>query len=89
MTEIGLKAAANADSPKQDQAVDEQQVEEQHSKDAFYQQIARTAEAMIARHGKEFTIGTLILAARFIVEDRPLTARKNGHDEPIASSKPV
>jgi hypothetical protein len=89
MTEIGSKAAANADILDQGQTLDEQQAEEQRSKDAFYEKIGQTIEAMIARHGKEFTIGTLILAARFIAEDRPLTARKNGHDEPMAAPKPV
>jgi len=87
MSDMGSNAAIHADSP--DQSVDEQQAEEQRSKDAFYRQIAQTTEAMIARHGKEFTIGTLILAARFIAEDRPLTAKKNGHEEPMATPKPV
>jgi hypothetical protein len=47
--------------------------DEDKSKDAFFVQVAEMAEAMIERHGKEFAIGTLVLAAKFIAEGRPLT----------------
>ena len=30
---------------------------------------------MIARHGREFAIGTLVLAAKFVAEGRPLVSR--------------
>jgi hypothetical protein len=83
MSEIEMKTANEAET----QAGGVEQTEEQRSKDAFYVQMAQITEAMIARHGKEFTIGTLILAARFIAEGRPLAARTNGHEEPMASSK--
>jgi hypothetical protein len=46
--------------------------DEQASKDAFFAQLGALAEAMIAAHGKDFTMGTLILAARFIAEGKPL-----------------
>jgi hypothetical protein len=46
--------------------------EEDQSKDGFFIQIAEVAEAMIARHGKEFAMGTLVLAAKFIAEGKPL-----------------
>jgi hypothetical protein len=46
--------------------------EEDQSKDGFFIQVAEVAEAMIARHGKEFAMGTLVLAAKFIAEGKPL-----------------
>ena len=42
------------------------------SKDAFFQKLGVLVEEMIAAHGKDFTMGTLILAARFIAEGKPL-----------------
>jgi hypothetical protein len=60
--------------------------EEDGSKDLFFLRTAQLAEAMIAAHGKEFTMGTLILAARFIAEGKPLIAPKDGApDEPLAA----
>jgi hypothetical protein len=50
--------------------------EEDRSKDLFFTSIAQLAEAMISAHGKEFTMGALILAARFIAEGKPLTVPK-------------
>jgi hypothetical protein len=52
--------------------------EEDRSKDAFFAQLADIAEAMIARHGKDFAMGTLILSARFIAEGKPLSHRPDG-----------
>ncbi len=49
--------------------------EEDRSKDAFFVQLAELAEAMIARHGKDFAMGTLVLSARFIAENKPLIRR--------------
>ena len=63
--------------------------EEDRSKDAFFVQVAEMAEAMIARHGKEFAIGALVLAAKFIAEGRPLINRGIGHGEAAsAAAKP-
>jgi hypothetical protein len=36
------------------------------SKDQFFKQIGELADAMIEAHGKDFAMGVLILAARFI-----------------------
>jgi hypothetical protein len=52
--------------------------EEDRSKDAFFVRLAEVAEAMIARHGKDFAMGTLVLAARFIAEGKPLIKRNGG-----------
>jgi hypothetical protein len=52
--------------------------EEDRSKDAFFVQLAEIAEAMIARHGKDFAMGTLLLSARFIAEGRSLGKRTDG-----------
>lgn len=49
--------------------------EEDRSKDAFFVRVAEVAEAMIARHGRDFAMGTLILSARFIAEGKPLIKR--------------
>jgi hypothetical protein len=62
--------------------------EEDGSKDAFFVQVAELSEAMIARHGKEFAIGTLVLAAKFIAEGRPLISRGIGNGEAAGAAKP-
>jgi hypothetical protein len=59
--------------------------EESDSKDRFFDQTARLAEQMIAAHGKDFTMGTFILAARFIAEGRPLV-RQPATDKPERST---
>jgi hypothetical protein len=51
--------------------------EEDKSKDAFFVQLAQITEAMIARHGREFAMGTLVLSARFVAENRPLIKPKD------------
>jgi hypothetical protein len=53
--------------------------DEDRSKDAFFVRVAEVAEAMIAKHGKDFAMGTLVLLARFIAEGKPLIKR-NGAD---------
>ena len=45
---------------------------EDRSKDEFFVQLAEIAGAMSKRHGKEFAMGALVLAARFIAENKPL-----------------
>jgi hypothetical protein len=55
--------------------------EEDSSKDSFFAQVAELTEAMIARHGRDFAIGTLVLAARFIAEGKPLVNRGNDGGE--------
>ena len=38
------------------------------SKDHFFAQLASLSDAMIAAHGKDFAMGAMVLAARFIAE---------------------
>jgi hypothetical protein len=59
-------------------AATDELTEEDKSKDAFSVQLAEVAEAMIARHGKDFAMGSLVLAARFIAEGKPLIKRNGG-----------
>jgi hypothetical protein len=40
------------------------------SKDRFYERLSALAEEMITAHGREFTMGSLILAARYIAEHK-------------------
>lgn len=46
---------------------------EDHSKDAFYAEVAEVAERMIEKHGKDFAMGVLIIGARFIAEGKKLS----------------
>ena len=50
---------------------------EDKSKDVYFVQLARITEAMVAEHGKDFAMGTLILSARFIAEGKPLIKRND------------
>ncbi|WP_240535714.1 hypothetical protein [Bradyrhizobium sp. STM 3809] len=63
--------------------------EEDRSKDAFFAQVGEIAEAMIARHGNEFAIGTLVLAAKFVAEGRSLVSRGAEAGEAAGAAKPV
>lgn len=38
------------------------------SKDHFFAQLASLSDAMIKAHGKDFAMGAMVLAARFIAE---------------------
>ena len=80
MTKIGIKAAGNVAQTGQERAppLQLESSEEESSKDAFFVQIAEIAEAMIARHGKDFAIGAFVLSAKFIAEGKPLINRNNG-----------
>ncbi len=49
--------------------------DESSSKDRLFERLGNLAEEMIAAHGKDFAMGTLVLAARFIAEDKPLGRR--------------
>lgn len=44
---------------------------EELSKDLFFKKLADLSTEMIAEHGKDFTMGALIMAARFIAEEKP------------------
>ena len=61
---------------------------EDRSKDVFFVQLAELAEAMIARHGKDFAMGTLVLSARFIAEGKPLIKRMGGVSDWMGAAKP-
>lgn len=43
---------------------------DEKSKDAFFQRIAELAEEMVAKHGKDFSMGALVLGARWIAQGR-------------------
>lgn len=44
--------------------------EEEMSKDQFFKQLAKVAEEMVDKHGKDFAAGALVLAARWVAENR-------------------
>lgn len=59
------------------------------SKDFFFAQLARLSDEMIAAYDKDFAMGALVLAARFIAErDRPSAATEAGSnpDQPLTKS---
>jgi hypothetical protein len=80
MSKIGIKASGNFGQTGQERAPQQplELSEDDKSKDAFFVQIAEITEAMIARHGKDFAIGTLVLSAKFVAEGKPLVNRTNG-----------
>ena len=43
---------------------------EEQSKDRFCQALAKVAEEMVEEHGKDFAAGALVLAARWVAENR-------------------
>ena len=49
--------------------------QEDHSKDQFYVRLALVVDDMLKAHGKDFAMGALILAARFMAEGKPLIKR--------------
>jgi hypothetical protein len=50
--------------------------DDEASKDRFFSQVGALADAMIAAHGKDFAMGTLVLAARWIAEGKSFAGRK-------------
>jgi hypothetical protein len=88
MSKIEIKAAGTVEPPHQPFTQMELS-EDDRSKDAFFVQLAEIAEAMIARHGKDFAMGTLLLSARFIAEGRPLINRADGGEENRRAVKSV
>ncbi|MDE8345906.1 MAG: hypothetical protein POH28_07005 [Acidocella sp.] len=52
--------------------------EDEMSKDRFFTELGIIAEAMIKAHGKDFAMGALVLAARWIAEDKSFTGRAKG-----------
>ncbi|MBT9246611.1 hypothetical protein KM031_18800 (plasmid) [Gemmobacter fulvus] len=51
---------------------------EDRSKDAFFTRIAEVSQEMIGAHGKDFAMGTLVLAARWIADNK-ISAAKPPH----------
>ena len=47
--------------------------EEEKSKDMFFEKLAELSQEMIDAHGKDFSMGALVLAARFIAEGKAFT----------------
>lgn len=43
---------------------------DEQSKDRYFQQLAKVAEEMVDEHGKDFAAGALVLAARWVAENR-------------------
>ena len=89
MSRLNLKksgAPVSAVPPSHGQAAPD---DEDQSKDAFFVQVGEIAEAMIARHGSEFAIGTLVLAAKFVAEGRPLVSRGSETGEAASVAKPA
>lgn len=43
---------------------------EDESKDEFFERLAKLSEEMVTKHGKDFSMGALVLAARWIAENR-------------------
>lgn len=48
---------------------------EDRSKDEFFVRLALLTDEMLKAHGKDFAMGTLVLAARFMAEGKPLIKR--------------
>lgn len=51
--------------------------EEEKSKDRFFEKVGLLAQEMIEAHGREFAMGTLVLAARFIADGKPIGRPKS------------
>jgi hypothetical protein len=49
--------------------------EEQESKDRFFERLGQIADEMAAAHGKDFAMGALVLAARWLAENKAGAAR--------------
>jgi hypothetical protein len=49
-------------------------IDESTSKDEFFERVGFLAESMIEKFGRDFAMGVLILATRFIAEGRSLTS---------------
>jgi hypothetical protein len=90
MGKIRINVAADTASVREVPATSQQPElsEEDRSKDVFFVQAAELAEAMIARHGRDFAMGVLVLSAKFIAEGKPLINRASGGAETVKAVKP-
>lgn len=59
------------------------------SKDSFFEQLARLADEMTAAYGKDFAMGALVLAARFIAEGEARARAASDSDTSPSSSAPT
>lgn len=58
----------------QDPAADAIDPAEAAAKDDFFEQVSRVSEEMIQAYGRDFAMGVLLLAARYIAQTRPAEA---------------
>ena len=56
--------------------------DDETSKDDFFSEVGEVAERMIAAHGKDFAMGTLVLAARWIAEGKSFAAHESAAPAP-------
>jgi len=47
------------------------------TKEAFFERLGALSDDMIAAHGRDFAMGALILAARFIAQGQPVADAAN------------
>lgn len=62
---------------------------ETQSKDNYFQQLAEISNAMTAAHGRDFAIGTLVLAARYVAEHVAREADAAAATESAPASAPA
>ena len=55
-----------------------EQTAESKSKDEFFERIAALSREMVAEHGRDFSMGALLLGARWIAEGKADGDRKAG-----------
>ncbi|PAQ07013.1 hypothetical protein CIT26_21465 [Mesorhizobium temperatum] len=55
---------------QQEEKMQTEPTPEDESKDEFFERLANLSEEMVAKHGKDFSMGALVLAARWIAENR-------------------
>lgn len=53
--------------------------DEEISKDRFFKELGIIADRMIAAHGKDFAMGVLVLAARWIAEGKSFADHRNNN----------
>lgn len=68
---------ANAGRQQQEKKMQTELTPEDKSKDEFFERLADLSEEMVAKHGKDFSMGALVLAARWIAENRVSQLKTN------------
>ena len=56
-------------------------------KDHYFAQLARIADEMTADHGRDFAMGALVLAARFIAEGEARAGAGTGTGQAVAAAE--